>query len=1306
MLKSGCLSKEDAMLRRSSGNRLVYVVAALLGYGVWSAPLMRAQSGSFGTIVVTVQDQSGAVVSGADLELQSASTNDIRKGQTLGIGNYSFVNLPSGTYSLAVSRAGYTKQVFQKVVVQASQSTGVNVVLKVGAVTETVEVSESATPIIETTSNAVGSVIDMRQIEDLPLLGRDLGSLSTLIPGTSLSGDGLTWNGLPQVAQGNNIDGVIGSTSRMKFNGNSEPDATPRLENIQEMAVQTDQIDLDQGYGQANMQVSFITRSGTNKYHVRLFEDFRNSAMNANSWSNDAQGNPKPHLILNEFGASVGGPIIKDKLFFFGNFSMSKQPGGAPATNPILSANAEQGIFQYIDSSNNAQSVNLYQLAQNNSLPSTTNSVIGAQLPLVDNSKKAGVANPVPADPNLLNLTWNNSSPETHYYPTFRVDYNISPKYHVNVAFNQTKILQPGIGAAPLPGSTFANRAYGNKFLDYTAAFNFDWFKSPTLSNEFRAGYLYHAEHYAFNVTGSLLTQDQIPWALGTGGMTFPSPVDTFYPTISASDIVSWQHGAHNMKFGFSYWREQNHYWDPPFGNLNINLGLAGGDPVLNTPMFDAANFPGASSGQIGEAQNLYATLIGRVSFLGGRFIYDQKTQAYETGIHRYALDERVQGSGLFFQDSYRFRPNLTINYGLRWDFTGTDQDLTGAYHSATPGSVFGPSGDWNLFNPGSLNGNPNPTLAARGTPYHPWYKSPQPSLGITWDPGKDGKNIVRAGYSLRFFTEPQQYVWNVASDFGSFYYQFWQLAPGGNTQGFFPSGSLTLGQGNPDLHSINCSSGVSNLQYSCNPQTYVQSAPLSQYTFVGGPGANGVDPNLKQPYTQSWNLGIQHELSKSNVIEVRYVGNRTIHMWTLFNINETNIFQSGQYGFLTNFKAAQNNLAICMANPGCSANPSFANNGLAGQVDMPLFDAAFAGEGAGPDGHLVDYTNSSFINQYLQTGAAGPFAANVFTTVQGNAPYFCNLVGSGFSPCVNNINFPTGVAGVVPINFFQANPYATGPQGATYETAKGYATYNGLQVDFRQKQWHGMAFDANYTWSHTLGINSASNWVATTNAFTLRNLHMSYNPTLDLRHVIHVSGTYDLPFGKGKALLSNNKLLDRIVGGWTLGTFLTYRSGEAFEILGGYGTFNDISDGGVNFNGVTLSQLQSSVGVHRVPGETNLVDIIDPKYLKSPTGGANPTFLTSNTTAGTYGHIPFLYGPHGFYDDMSLSKNFPITERFRFKLQGEFLNIFNHPVFGRPDGNLADVNSWGTTGGPANGGPNMPFGFGRVVEVRANFEF
>ena len=154
------------MLRSSSMNRLVYVVAALLGLGVWSAPLMRAQSGSFGTIVVTVQDQSGAVVSGADLELQSASTNDIRKGQTLGIGNYSFVNLPSGTYSLAVSRAGYTKQVFQKVVVQASQSTGVNVVLKVGAVTETVEVSESATPIIETTSNAVGSVIDMRQIED------------------------------------------------------------------------------------------------------------------------------------------------------------------------------------------------------------------------------------------------------------------------------------------------------------------------------------------------------------------------------------------------------------------------------------------------------------------------------------------------------------------------------------------------------------------------------------------------------------------------------------------------------------------------------------------------------------------------------------------------------------------------------------------------------------------------------------------------------------------------------------------------------------------------------------------------------------------------------------------------------------------------------------------------------------------------------------------------------------------------------------------------------------------------------------
>src|SRR5207253_8288339 len=141
------------------------------------------------------------------------------------------------------------------------------------------------------------------------------------------SSDLTTWNGMPLAATGNNIDGVIATTSRMKFGGASQPLVQARIEDMEEMTVQTDQLNMNTGYGQSNFQVNFVTRRGSNAFHGRLFDDHRNSALNANSWVNDAGGALKPKFHLNDFGGSIGGPALKNKLFFFGTFAMSKQPG-------------------------------------------------------------------------------------------------------------------------------------------------------------------------------------------------------------------------------------------------------------------------------------------------------------------------------------------------------------------------------------------------------------------------------------------------------------------------------------------------------------------------------------------------------------------------------------------------------------------------------------------------------------------------------------------------------------------------------------------------------------------------------------------------------------------------------------------------------------------------------------------------------------------------------------------------------------------------------------------------------------------
>jgi hypothetical protein len=1260
-----------------------------LGMFLLIAPSVWAQS-SQGTMSITVIDPGGATVPGAKLELRDLGTNDLRNATTADAGTYRFVDLNNGNYALTVGKEGFSKEVVSPLLVQVARVTDITVSLKVGALNQTVEVSGEGVTVLETSSNMIGTTIDLKQIEDLPLGGRDLTQLANLTPGYNG-----TWNGLPSIDQGNNIDGVIGSPSRMKFTGNAQPVVSARLEDIGEMTVQTDQLDLDQGFGQASMQINFITRRGTNAFHGRVYEDFRNADLNANSWSNNGEGIARPPLILNDFGGSVGGPVIKNKLFFFGSFSMSKSPGTISTSQTVLQPAAQTGNFQYTGSDGVTRTVNVLNLAHgfNSALPGTINPTIANELTGVNGALKYGSISGL-SDPNLATLNWLQGSPTTFYYPTFRIDYNMTDKLRFHLAFNETKEIQPAVAPSYLPGAAFADQIAGNKNNNYTASFGFDWIISPKLVNEFKGGFLYNATWYGYNAAPLYVTSiGLVNWGIAQSGQNFNLGINTYYPVFNASDSVSWQTGKHNIKFGFSWWREQDHYYNAPAGWPTYNFGLTTGDPAQAafSNSGSSASLPGATSAQLGEAEQLYAVLTGRLSGVNGQYGVDPATKSYiQKPGSSYNLDELIGAWGLFAQDSFRLRPNLTINYGLRWDFTGDNHDLTNEYSGALPAAIYGPTPVGDLFAPGVLGSNTNPELVARSHQYKPWDISPQPSIGLAWSPDyKDGilgkltgggKTVIRAGYSLRRFTEPQQYFWNQATNYGSFYYQNFNLYSNNTgTTGSFAPGSLSLGQSLPP--------------FAYNPAAYSPTNPESNATFQSltylGNDVNGLNPNIAQPYTQSWNLGIQRELPGAGVFEVRYNGSHTIHQWLSENTNEVNVFENG---FLTQFQAAQQNLKI---NQQHNIN-SFADNGYSGQTQTPIFNAAFAGEGSGGAGvPLADYGNTSFIND-LNTGQVGALA-NILAGANYNPQYFCNLVGSSFKPCATNAGF-TGKGAGYPINFFQTNPYSAG-QPVFYMDAIGYSNYNALQVDYRQKPWHGLQFDANYTWSHTLGLATPNNWTSQSTQYTLRDLRESYGPTLfDLHDVIHANGTYDLPFGKGRQWLNHGGVTNAILGGWTLGDIFTFQTGAPQVILGGNSTFNDYGDGGVILNGVTRSQLQSSVGVYSV-GNAGYVNAINPAYI-TPGVGANTAYLKPNTTAGTFGQIFYMYGPHQTFNDMSLTKRIAITERIRFVLQAEFLNAFNHPVFAFNTGGGAN-NLQSTTFGQAynSNGP-------RNIELRANIEF
>lgn len=1302
---------------------LVSTIAALFVIAV-GAPLAWGQH-TEGRVNVTVVDPQGAVVPSAEVKLVDPASGDTRVGKTTDGGTYSFQNLSVGNYRLEVSSAGFAPQQIPNVLVQTTKTTDIQIKLAVGTQVQTVQV-ESATPVLETSTNAIGNVIDPKQVETLPMAGRNLTQLARLSPGYVGAGGTGMWNGEPTYAQGNNVDGTVGSPSRMKFGGNQSSSIQPRVENMEEMTIQTDQMDENQGFGQAATQVGFVTKRGTNAFHGQVYEDFRNAYLNANSWSNDARGLKRPGLILNDFGGSVGGPVIKDKLFFFASLGTSRQPGSASSSNTVLTSGAQAGNFAYVDAGGVSHTVNLFQVASSynaangTNLPTAVNSTIAAQQAKINKALGLGTVTGT-TDPIVNNINFLFPQPITYWFPTLRMDYNMSSKIRMNLALNRTLRQSPGDTIPAFPGTDLAPVTQaGNKSDAATASYGLDWTISPTLINQLKVGWLYNASFFAYNSNhGYFQYPFEWNWPVTASGQFYPRPINTYYPNFNVSDTAGWQHNTHNLSFGYSFVREHDHYWNGPEGIGGIDFGLVNGDPALDALTNAGANnpLPGANTAQQTEAQNLYAQLTGRIQDVGGLYAFSVKNQDYFHGVSAFPLNEVATSWGLFAQDSWRVRRNLTLNYGLRWDFTGDDYDLTSEYHNADQSSIFGPTSPNDLFKPGALNGNLSPTIQSRPHAYNGWNVSPQPSLGFAWNPDKKegllgallggDATVLRGGYSLRRFTIPYQYVWNYASNCGSFYYQNFALnassAPGA---GNFTPGSLALGQTLPG--------------YAITPAAFEKVAPESQFTFTSGAGGScginvtGIKPDIAQPYIQSWNFGIQRRLGKSRVLEVRYAGNRGLKEWVALNTNEVNIFENG---FLKEFQNAQNNLKI-------NGGSSFANlNPAGGTVPVPIMTAAFTGTTTGSQ------TNSQFKNgtllTYLNTGQAGAFA-NRLTTAAGAVPYFCNLVGAAFSPCATTLGY-TGAGAGFPINFFQANPYAarsgTSVGNTAFMSDSGYSSYNALQVDLRQAAWHGLQFDANYTWSKTLGAlagNSGNDWLGNYTTFSLRNLRSSYLPaSYDVHHVVHLNATADLPFGRGKAFANNNAVLDKIVGGWNVGTIATIQSGFPFRITGGYSTFNGQADSGIVLNGVTPSQLQSSVGVHRIPGAT-FVTLIDPKYLavSNPSclqqwvsgcaiSGANTQFINSNTTPGTYNQGLILYGPHGFFQDVAVTKNVPITERLRFNLQGVFLNAWNHPVFGQ---GVNPISGNPRSGGLATTGsqtisPVTNIG-ARQIELRANFIF
>lgn len=1261
---------------------------------------LEAQTETTGTISVTVRDPSGALIPEASLELRDLGTNEVRKASTPQAGSYTFASLPAGQYVLAITANGFQREVYNLVQVQTARSTDISATLRLGAAAETVEVTGAATPLVESASSTLATTVDTKQVVNLPIQGRNVFNLAFSTPGFSITPLAVvsqttlsqgpqdntiptngTYNNLPGAAiVGATLDGVPGISNRFKSAGFSYGAVVvqPRLENIAEMTVQTGQMDLSGGIGTSALQINLVTRRGTNQFHGRLFEDFRNTDLNANTWINNATRLPRNIIKLNDFGGSVGGPIVRNKLFFYASLAESIAPLSKVSSATVLSPAAQQGIFSYKTASGALQTANVLQIAGAAGYSSTVLPNITSQFSAINGVLSQGTLTPT-TDPNVFTLNHVNAARQTIQYPTLRMDYTISDAQRISLSYNQTRTTCTNCNVPIFPGNIAQGDAGSVDPNNRIVSLSWDWSIRPTLLNQFHAGYT--GQYSNFNPENQGINLSQIytqTWAYGTSITPLQLPVSSFYPLLSATDSMLWQKGSHSFTFGGTWWREQDHYWNSPSGYPRYTFGVASVDPVAT--VFTSA-LGSAGTTPLANAEALYATLTGRISAVTTTRPLNFATKQY-SAYGQYNLDEVQMSGGFFFQDRWRLTNTLTLNYGLRWDIIGDDHDVNGDYtSSASVADLWGPTTTGVSFQPGALNGPANPTMVAAVHHYKTSWVNPEPAVAVAWSPSSSGgllgkllghdKTVIRAGYSLRVYNEGQQNYWAFGSSSGAFFYQSLALTPTTATGlGNFLPGSLTFGNTLPP--------------YLGSPATWAPQIPEANTTF-SSTTPWGFNPNIRSPYVEEWNFGIQRQIASSNALEIRYVGNVAMHAWTGYNINEVNIYENG---FLNNFQIAQNNLAINIAN---GKGSTFQNNGLAGQAAMPIMAAAFGGTTGS------NYTNGAYIT-YLQTGQAGAMAYNL----AGNQAFVCNMFGATFSPCA--ARGTTGPGAGYPINFWQVNPYATG-RAVQYEDSSGHSNYNGLQVEFRQRVQHGMQFNVNYTLSHALGLiaqNAIQGQGSGNSAlyYTNRDFRLNYSPSaFDIRHVVHVSGTYDLPFGKGRSFVNNNGVLDRIIGGWTFGTLATFETGTPVVMLGGYQTMNQNDSGVVLENGTTVSQIQSGVGVYHTGSPWAY--FLNPKYVAS-NGAANYSAVAPETTAGQYGYHPVVYGPHWFGMDMSLNKSVAIHERARFALQFEALNVLNHPTWGPVTTGTSAASVQSLSFGQTTGGPTSS----RVLEIRANIEF
>jgi hypothetical protein len=1244
------------------------------------------------SVTGTVTDPTGAAVPGAAVTVTSADTGEKFNTTTSDKGEYTVPSIPAGTYQVLVTKAGFKAEAVEKVGLLVGVPGTVDVKLQVGQTSETVEVVAGA-EILQTATADVSTNLQGRQLTDLPFATRNAVELLVDAPGTSTptTPRSSSINGLPKGAINITIDGMNTQDNNLKSSDGYFSYIMPSVDALQEVTMTSSAAGVD-STSQGGVQIKFVTRSGTNAWHGGGFWQVRNTDFDANYFFNNQigysatnpKGLPRDIIKLNQEGGHIGGPIVKNKLFFFGNVEVYRFPGTNTYSRNYLTPSASSGIYTYADSAGAIHNVNTLALAQAAGFPSTPDPILAKTYALMQTLGAQGTAvktNQATSDYNTLNTSYQPNGLDARDFFTTRIDYNINKKNTLSFVYNFDWYVSvpdllnnivpdfPGSGTGTV---LFTNVSTGQRSNRFDGTISLRSVLSSNLTNEY---------HMGLN-GGTVLFFDAVsPGMFGTWRgyePTFASPGTSLAnvsttagpqrrnaPVKSIGDTVTWLKGRHQISAGFNW--DQINLFQVIVGTSeipHIAMGIATGDPINNgtTNLFTAGNFPGASSTQLGQAANLYADVTGRVSSISSQLVLGEQSHQYGIGA---PIDrDQLREYGLFFQDQWRVLPNLTATIGFRVEKQTSFSNLDGLYSQVSNAALWGLSGVGNLFKPGTLTGVVPSYTQLTGNPYNPPL-TPAPSVGLAWNvPSMEGplgwllghhsgSTVLRGGYAVATVREGMG-VYQSLYGSNQGITEDSSIAPTTYPANFGAAGSVLFGQ-------AALPSRVSTL-------AATETFPIPA-TFTTS--LNGFAPNLKTGYVQSWNLSFQRELDKNTVLEIRYNANHGTDLWRQMALDEVNTLENG---FLSQFEIAQNNLAI--ARGGNILNNqstvfNFGNQGLPGQQNVPILSTAI--------GNTTDSTTAG----YLTLGQAGSSANSIAT----NSGRMASLTAAGY-----------------PANLFVVNP--TVASGNSYIlTNNGSSTYNALNIEVRRRLAQGFTVQGSYTFAKALATGATASSSDFSTPTTLRNYALDHGPSsFDIRNAIKFNWIYELPVGPGKAFASglHNPILKNIIGGWQIAGVVRLQSGTPLFLSGGFDTFN-AANGGIVLHNITMKQLQNDVGIYKTNLQGSAGSIV--YYLPPPTSGpvsvsattglptptttglnsANNTNLITNTEAAFQSNgllatqvdpnAPYIspapvgqmgcltcaiYLPWQHHFDLNLQKNIRFGERVNMTIRVTALDVLN----------------------------------------------